>query len=118
MPSTEKCKYRLTVASKILYSLTAICLICIINSKVAVAQFNKQPVLNYTADLEYKFINIVEEDGLCYKNVLDIIKDKYGYMWFATENALSNNCVTALAEDKFGQLWIGTNVRFPFFGRV
>ena len=89
MPSTEKCKYRLTVASKILYSLTAICLICIINSKVAVAQFNKQPVLNYTADLEYKFINIVEEDGLCYKNVLDIIKDKYGYMWFATENGLS-----------------------------
>lgn len=109
--------------------LAAISLIIMLSCKVATAQFNRNGTPAYSVDKEYSFKNIVEADGLCYKTVLDIIKDRYGYMWIATEKglskfdgnhfftyknrrqdttSLSNDCVTSLTEDIFGNLWIGT----------
>ena len=68
-------------------------------------------------------------DGLNSNMVLDIIQDKYGYVWVATSNGLnrfdgysfkvfytqiyntssiSDNFITCLEIDKEGDLWIGT----------
>ena len=69
-------------------------------------------------------------NGLSSNTVNDILKDKYGYIWFATEDGLNrfdgkdftiyrynyndttslqSNVINCLYEDKNGFLWIGTN---------
>lgn len=76
-----------------------------------------------------RFIRYSTQDGLPSDKILNILQDRYGFMWFATENglsrfdgihfvnythsshnsnSLSNNVVTSLAEDLYGNLWIGT----------
>lgn len=75
------------------------------------------------------FINFDEKSGLSHQEVHDIIQDKKGFIWFATENGLSRfdgysfvnfvsdpnntnslpgNTVTSLALDKSENLWVGT----------
>ena len=75
------------------------------------------------------FNHLTTEDGLSNNNVYDIIQDKLGFIWFATDdglnrfdgydfkiyrndpagkNSLSDNSVWALREDKEGNIWIGT----------
>jgi len=75
------------------------------------------------------FNRLTTENGLSNNNVFDIIQDKSGFLWFATddglnrfdgydfkvfrrdpenENSLSDNSVWALREDKKGNIWIGT----------
>lgn len=75
------------------------------------------------------FIHLSKQDGLAADKVLDILQDKYGFIWLATLNGLSrydgnrfinylhhesdinsitDNTVTALTEDSQGNLWIGT----------
>ncbi len=76
-----------------------------------------------------RFKNFSTKDGLSSGPVLNILRDKYNIMWFATtdgltrydgqtfsiyknkkesENSLSDNLVICLTEDIDGNLWIGT----------
>ena len=103
----------------------------------------RPPASRYINDNSY-FIHLSTQNGLASDKVLNILQDRYGFMWFATENGLSrfdgihfvnfthsrkdkntlsNNVVTALSEDPYGNLWIGTqnglnrydNVRNKFY---
>jgi signal transduction histidine kinase/ligand-binding sensor domain-containing protein/DNA-binding response OmpR family regulator len=86
--------------------------------------------LDAAAQQELKFTHITNDDGLSQSTVLSILKDKYGFMWFATydglnrydgyrfkvyrnipkkPHSLSSNSVSTLFEDKQGTLWVGTN---------
>lgn len=92
----------------------------------------------YKQDFLTKFDNISTHKGLSSNQIFDIIKDKYGYLWFATDNglnrydglrmviyknspvdsnSLSNDLVTSLCEDKDGNLWIGTANGLNYFDR-
>ncbi|MCX6246002.1 MAG: triple tyrosine motif-containing protein [Bacteroidetes bacterium] len=76
-----------------------------------------------------RFIKIGTRDGLSNPDVLDILRDSFGYLWIATRNglnkadgygiqrffnrendpsSLSDNFITSLAEDENGNVWIGT----------
>jgi signal transduction histidine kinase/CheY-like chemotaxis protein/ligand-binding sensor domain-containing protein len=75
------------------------------------------------------FEHLTSNEGLSQSNVLCIIQDSRGYMWFGTQdglnkydgyevkvfrkdpsnaNSLSNDYVKSVAEDKYGNLWIAT----------
>lgn len=77
-----------------------------------------------------KFTSLGTRDGLVSNSINAILKDRYGWMWFATNdglnrfdgsnftayrrragdsNTLRANEVLALHEDKAGQLWVGTS---------
>ena len=77
-----------------------------------------------------KFTYINTDNGLSQNSVYSILKDKEGYMWFATGDGLnkydgkkftifqkddhdpssiSGNSINVIYEDKRGNLWIGTN---------
>ncbi len=106
--------YRFTL-SRLLYAFFA--LICFIPDSYA-----RKPVINFTS--------LTLKDGLSANIVTAILKDKYGLMWFATEDGLNkyngnnftvyrhntankgsilSNDIRSLHEDKAGNLWIGTN---------
>lgn len=76
------------------------------------------------------FTSLTSKDGLSSNIVTVILKDRYGLMWFATEDGLNKydgtsftvyrhsdadssslpaNDVVSLHEDRAGNLWIGTN---------
>lgn len=84
------------------------------------------------------FINFNNKDGLSSSSVNAIIKDRYGYMWFATEDGLNKfdgvnftvyrhspadttslggNIVSSLCEDRYGNLWVGTNQSLSVYNR-
>lgn len=83
-----------------------------------------------SAQQEINFTSITTKDGLSTNSVTAILKDRYGLMWFATEDGLNKfdginfttyrhkagdikslqaNYILALHEDKAGNLWIGTS---------
>lgn len=85
-----------------------------------------------------KFESLSLKDGLAGSNVLDIIQDTAGFMWFATDNGLcrydgygfinhqhipndsssiSDNFITCLEIDGYGNLWIGTENGLNLFHR-
>lgn len=85
------------------------------------------------------FINFSSKDGLPANNVNVILKDKWGYMWFGTDDGLArydgshfaiyshnpadttsirSNAVLELYEDKSGTLWIGTNKGLSQYNRT
>lgn len=76
------------------------------------------------------FTHLSSVDGLSQNSINCILKDRYGYMWFGTQDGLNrydgyrfvvyrhklkdsaslpSNDITALCEDGAGNLWIGTN---------
>ncbi|MBC8053135.1 MAG: response regulator [Sphingobacteriaceae bacterium] len=76
------------------------------------------------------FTYLTSGEGLSSNNVYAITKDRYGFMWFGTDDGLTRfdglnfvvyrnapenpkslrvNEITTLHEDKTGRLWIGTN---------
>ncbi|MEO8403254.1 MAG: two-component regulator propeller domain-containing protein [Chitinophagaceae bacterium] len=78
---------------------------------------------------DINFISLTTEDGLSSNVINTILKDRYGMVWFATEDGLNKfdgthftvyrhkpgdstslqaNEILALHEDKAGNLWIGT----------
>ncbi len=82
-------------------------------------------------DLEFKkFENLSMQDGLSHSTVSCIVQDRYGFLWFATQdglnrydgyeyktfyhdpgnpNSLSNNGLICLMEDHAGNIWVGTS---------
>lgn len=87
---------------------------------------------------DYNFININNKNGLSSNTVNAILKDKYGFMWFGTNdglnkydgqnfviyrhsetdtNSIGRGIVMALKEDNGGNLWIGTNITLSMYNR-
>jgi diguanylate cyclase (GGDEF)-like protein len=77
-----------------------------------------------------RFSHVTSEQGLSQANVMAVLQDSIGYMWFGTENglnrydgyqmrryqrsqrqpnSLAHDYVWAVAEDKNGNLWIATD---------
>ena len=86
--------------------------------------------LVYAQQRNINFTSLSTKDGLSSNTVTAILKDRYGLMWFATEDGLDKfdgtnftvyrhdvkdstsiqtNEITCLYEDKTGNIWIGTN---------
>src|ERR1041385_2838540 len=84
------------------------------------------------------FINFSSKDGLSADKVHIIYKDKYGYMWFGTDDGLNKfdgetftvyrhnakdttsigaNRINTICEDRFGNLWVGTSESLSFYDR-
>lgn len=82
------------------------------------------------AQQKIKFTHITTDDGLSQSTVQCILKDKFGFMWFGTndglnrydgyhftiyrnslknKNSICANFIISLLEDKQGNIWIGTN---------
>src|SRR5690606_12338917 len=78
------------------------------------------------AQNDLKFKRITTRSGLSQSNVTSIIKDKYGYMWFATrdglnkfdgykftvyqydsekKNSISSNYISVVYEDSKNNIW-------------
>ncbi|HVS95604.1 MAG TPA: two-component regulator propeller domain-containing protein [Puia sp.] len=87
---------------------------------------------------EFNFVNFSSNSGLSSNNVNSIIKDRFGYMWFATEdglnrfdginftvynhneldtNSLATNQLQTIYEDPRGNLWVGTNRGLSLYDR-
>lgn len=87
---------------------------------------------------DLNFVNFSSENGLSSNTVTAIVKDKYGYMWFGTDDGLNKfdgvnfsvyrhkesdttsigaNSVLAMHEDRLGNLWIGTNTTLSLYNR-
>lgn len=85
------------------------------------------------------FINFSSKDGLPSSTVNAILKDRWGYMWFGTDDGLSrydgsrfiaynhngadtstlsSNNIMALYEDAQGNLWVGTDKGLSLYDRV
>ncbi|MCD4698311.1 MAG: histidine kinase, partial [Bacteroidales bacterium] len=95
-----------------------------------------QPLI--TEDPYIKFDRLTKKNGLSSNYVLDILQDKYGFIWIATieglnrydgynikqykhlaEDSISiaDNLVTCLKEDSEGNLWIGTRKGLNLYNR-
>ncbi|SEI91367.1 ligand-binding sensor domain-containing protein [Dyadobacter koreensis] len=78
---------------------------------------------------EPKFTSLTAMDGLSSNTVSAILKDRYGFMWFATDDGLNRfdgsdvlvyrhnkkdstslktSDITSLHQDRSGQMWVGT----------
>jgi len=87
---------------------------------------------------ELNFINFSTKNGLSSNTVNCILKDRLGYMWFATEdglsrfdgsnfrvynhnmldtNSIATNQLRTLFEDPQGRLWVGTNTTLSLYDR-
>src|SRR4051812_2781589 len=87
---------------------------------------------------DFNFINFSNKDGLSSNSVTAVLKDRYGYMWFGTEDGLNKfdgvdfkvyrhyaadstsiraNIITALYEDGYGNLWVGTSEGLSLYDR-
>jgi signal transduction histidine kinase/ligand-binding sensor domain-containing protein/DNA-binding response OmpR family regulator len=99
-------------------------------SQITEAQQSRQKELN--------FINFSSHNGLSSNTVNAIIKDRFGYMWFATDdglnkfdgssftvynhnvldtNSIATNQLQAIFEDPQGRLWVGTNRALSLYDR-
>jgi len=79
------------------------------------------------------FNRLTTNDGLSNNYVYDLLQDRLGFLWFATDdglnrfdgyefkvfrnnandkNSISDNSVWTLAEDRFGKIWMGTKNGF------
>jgi len=87
-------------------------------------------MLTSTAQKDINFTSLKTKDGLSTNSINAILKDRYGLMWFSTEDGLNKfdgtnftvyrhkpgdlkslptNSILALHEDKEGNLWVGTS---------
>ncbi|MCG2616232.1 ATP-binding protein [Terrimonas sp. NA20] len=92
----------------------------------------------FAQDIDLHFVNFGSREGLSSSTVNAIIKDKYGFMWFATDDGLNkfdglrftvyrhnvndsttlrSNRVLGLYEDKDGNVWVGTSASLSLYNR-
>ncbi|MDA3894500.1 MAG: ATP-binding protein [Salinivirgaceae bacterium] len=95
-------------------------------------------VLGFAQNLDYEFEHLTVNDGLAQSTIYCILKDKNGFIWFGTENALNkydgyeftvyqhNDSDTTsyggyssnnMLEDSKGNFWIGTSYGLNLFNR-
>ena len=82
-------------------------------------------VVHWAQAQEYNYVRYDTRDGLAGSTVYDVVQDKDGFIWFATENGLSrfdgkyfknytvkdglpDNEVLTLFADSKGRVWMGT----------
>ena len=96
------------------------------------------PCISDAQRSELNFINYNSKDGISSNTINAILKDKFGYMWFATEDGLNRfdgisftvyrhnaadtssiraNQILSLYEDPTGNLWVGTNRGLSLYDR-
>ena len=84
-------------------------------------------VASVAEERQYIFRSIDVDDGLSQNSVMDIVQDRYGFVWFGTKDGLNrydgvelrrfsprnaipgNEYVTVMQEDSSGRIWVGTN---------
>lgn len=92
----------------------------------------------FSQQSDLNFVNFSSENGLSSNTVTTILKDKYGYMWFGTDDGLNKfdgvnfsvyrhkqsdtmsigaNSILAMHEDRSGNLWVGTNATLSLYNR-
>lgn len=80
-------------------------------------------------EIPINFTSLTAQNGLSYNTLSAILKDRYGWMWFATDDGLNrfdgtrftiyrhkagdstslpDNNITCLFEDRAGNLWVGS----------
>ncbi|RKD13305.1 hypothetical protein BCY91_10885 [Pelobium manganitolerans] len=90
-------------------------------------------------DQKLHFVNLSTRDGLSSNTVTGILKDSYGYMWFATDDGLNrydgqvfttyrhnskdvqsimSNDVISIYEDKRGLIWVVTGLGLVSYDRA
>ena len=96
-------------------------------------------LLNSTACAQkLRFDHLSVKQGLSQANVVDLMQDKFGFIWIGTEDGLnlydgykitvfrnnpkdsttlSANNITSIAQDVRGNLWIGTGRGLNFYDR-
>jgi len=96
------------------------------------------PQLVISQQRDFNFVHFTTSNGLSSNTVNTILKDKYGFMWFGTDDGLNRfdgltfsvyrhkegdssslggNSILALHEDASGNLWIGTNNTLSCYDR-
>ncbi|MXV17334.1 hybrid sensor histidine kinase/response regulator [Hufsiella ginkgonis] len=91
------------------------------------------------AQQSIKFKHLSTRNGLSQSNVTSIVKDRQGFMWFATrdglnrydgyqfvvyqydqadKNSLSSSYINKLYVDRLGNLWVGTAIGLDRFDRA
>jgi signal transduction histidine kinase/ligand-binding sensor domain-containing protein/DNA-binding response OmpR family regulator len=94
------------------------------------------PAYAHAQDL--KFMNLSSKEGLSSNNITSTLKDRFGYMWFGTDDGLNkfdgkqftiyrhdesdstsiaSNEILSLYEDDQGNLWIGTGSGVVLYNR-
>ena len=92
----------------------------------------------FSQDPDLNFMNLGSREGLSSNIVSSILKDRFGYMWFGTDDGLNkfdgkqftvyrhneddstsiiSNEILDLFEDKEGNLWIGTGSGLMLYNR-
>lgn len=85
-----------------------------------------------------RFDHLSVKQGLSQANVVDLMQDKFGFIWIATEDGLnlydgykltvfrnnpkdeasiSSNYISCLSQDELGNLWIGTSKGLNYYDR-
>ncbi|MES2277249.1 MAG: two-component regulator propeller domain-containing protein [Bacteroidota bacterium] len=93
---------------------------------------------SFAQEHELNFMNLDSKEGLSSNIVNAILKDRYGYMWFGTDDGLNrfdgkqfiayrhsdddpksinSNVVVCLFEEKNGNLWVGTGSGISMYDR-
>ena len=91
----------------------------------------------HSQDLEFQHLST--RQGLSQSNVWDIMQDRYGFIWIATEDGLnvydgysfnvyrnnpldsttvSNSNIRCITQDLSGNLWVGTRFGLNFYNRA
>lgn len=102
---------------------------------ILIAIFFSDNIIAQASQNELNFMNLSSKQGLSSNIVSKILKDKYGFIWFATDDGLSrydgksftiyrkntsnitSNEILELYEDKNGNLWIGTGAGLVRYSR-
>lgn len=93
---------------------------------------------SYSNEPNLNFMNLSSKEGLSSNIVNSIVKDRYGFMWFATDDGLNkfdgknftvyrhnpadstsiaSSDILTLYEDEAGNLWIGTGTGVALYNR-
>lgn len=101
--------------------------------------YSQAQLVESREDFQTKFDKLTSKDGLSDDRILDIIQDRYGFIWIATTDGLnrydgyeflvfkniptdstsiSSNLITSLTEDIYGNLWIGTSFGLNRYDRT
>jgi signal transduction histidine kinase/ligand-binding sensor domain-containing protein/DNA-binding response OmpR family regulator len=95
-------------------------------------------LVSHAQQHNFNFIHFSSKDGLSSNAVNGILKDRYGYLWFATDDGVNKfdglhftvykhhandstsigpGTIHAMQEDKSGNLWIGTGRTLSLYKR-